>query len=93
MHNGQWYNIERSFQPDEMNQILKNQEDAEFGRKWKQFLEDNPMILKEYPEYSKIVERLKKRMEEVKEENKRAIDADISFDCLDELQKILGDEK
>ena len=47
-------------------QILKNQEDAEFGRNWKQFLEDNPMIIREYPEFSKIVEQIKKRIKELR---------------------------
>ncbi len=41
-------------------------EDAEFGRNWKQFLEDNPMIIREYPEFSKIVEQIKKRIKELR---------------------------
>jgi len=80
------------------DQILKNQEDAEFGRNWKQFLEDNPMIIREYPEFSKIIERLKKRLGELKDFRDNAPQyegsgtVEVNKRLLIQLQEILGEK-
>jgi len=91
-----------------IEQILKNQEDAEKYNNWNSTYPD-------YFQMKEIVERLKKRIEEIKEDRKKAntikIDSDTSWgllsterlyidtgglkilDSLGDLQKILGDEK
>jgi len=68
--------------PEEIEQILKNQEDAERYR-------ELPADYLVYWEHKEIVERLKKRIEDIKPMT--ASDY-LKLDLEEELQKILGED-
>ena len=74
-------------------QILKNQEDAEKYRKLPKMVTIQGRYNEKYIESEKIVERLKKRIEENKKTGAVVMLGTSEWSLEEELQKILGEEK
>ena len=65
---------------------LKILGDLEFTKNWKQFLEDNPMILKEYPQFNQIINKIKSILEPFPKGN---FDIEAVEDCIDACNQII----